>query len=776
LSLQAAFAQTAVRAAAPQAADSDALQEVVVTARRHEETLQSVPLATSAYSGAQLKQQSVKTVTDLQALVPSLIVQEAFDDPQSIVVTMRGRKQDDATLAVDSSVSLNVDGLYIPRTLGMAGSVLDIARIEALRGPQGTLYGRNTTGGALGIFTNDPTHDWSGSLDVTGGNFGAWNIVGIANVPIAENLDARFVAQRGANDGYNRNSTGTKIASEDSQYYRAKLRWSGPDNWQAVLSGHYESNNSGQQRIIVAGLTPAGGGLPEGGGLTQELELESLALRGGLLPNGLPATDSNSVALLKSWIAAKNPWFELNNTGGRGTSHIERWDMGLNVSGDLSENLKFHSITGVEHLLRLFINGPQTPFYYYNQDPYSNFDTYYSQEFQLLGSAPRLNWVVGVYGGDELGQEYAKFIFLPQVFGIDAPAADSGIHNSSLAGYAQATWEFIPTWHLTAGARYTRDWRRIDESVLLGTAPSALPALQCLVPAPGVTITDGTTPGTFQCPRAFGASFAKPTWLASIDHQLTPSVLLYAKAATGYRSGGSNAETGTYDVATFGPFKPETNLEYEVGIKSELLDHKLRLNLAAYRDRYSNLQVVTSFISPNGYFGTKETNAATATIEGLEAEATAIIASGLRVHANAAFTDAYYNSFPDIDSAGLPIDRSHEPFSVPRWQASLGGSYTRPTPIGDLSIELDYSWKSAVNLVPTSTLVQQVTQPSYGLLDARANWHLDALDLDVALFGKNLTDKGYIDQGFNLEFAGFDLAWLAPPRTYGIEVIKKFGK
>src|ERR1700730_4561714 len=139
-----------------QAFNSDALQEIVVTARRREEVLQDVPLAASAYNGEQLKQQSVKTVTDLQALVPSLLISQAIDDPQSIIVTMRGRKQDDASMEVDSSVSLNVDGLYIPRTLGMAGSMLDIHRVEILRGPQGTLYGRNTTGGAIGIFTNDP--------------------------------------------------------------------------------------------------------------------------------------------------------------------------------------------------------------------------------------------------------------------------------------------------------------------------------------------------------------------------------------------------------------------------------------------------------------------------------------------------------------------------------------------------------------------------------------------------------------------------------------------
>jgi iron complex outermembrane receptor protein len=183
-------------------------------------------------------------------------------------------------------------------------------------------------------------------------------------------------------------------------------------------------------------------------------------------------------------------------------------------------------------------------------------------------------------------------------------------------------------------------------------------------------------------------------------------------------------------------------------------------------------------LSPSGQFASAETNAATATIEGLEAEATVIITSGLRMHASAAYTDAHYDSFPDIDPAtGLPINRTHEPFSVPKWTWSLGGNYTRPTSIGDLSIEVDYYLQTAVNVVPQGTLLaQQNTQPSYGLLGARATWHLDAQDLDVALFGKNLTNKKYVDQGFAVESAGFDIAYVAPPRIYGIEVIKKFGK
>lgn len=755
---QAALAQTADSDA--QASRDESLTEVVVTARKHSEDVQSVPVSVSALSGDQLKQQSINTISNLQDAAPGLYVQQGLDDPQSIIVSMRGRKQDDATMAVDSSISLNVDGLYIPRTIGMAGSMLDIQRVEVLRGPQGTLYGRNTTGGAIGIFTNDPTHGLSGSIDVTGGNYGTWSAVGIVNVPIADNLDARFVAQRSGNSGYAYTTSGTPLNDSRNEYYRGKLRWNGSDNWQAVLSGHYEHDRSGGSRAFVPGLDPAnfqGNGLPEGSYLTLETEAE------------VGVSEAQAVALERSWVAQRSPWYTLDNTHGPAQfSDVERWDAGLNVSGDLADHVQFHSITGVQDLRRNTGGGPEFPIFIFQQNPRSS-GTYYSQELQLLGDTPRLKWVVGAYGGYETGTDGQTIFFLPAVFGTGAVANDNGIRNTSLAGYAQATWEFIPNWHLTAGARYTSDTRRIDANAF--QVDLVDPTIHdCVVPAPGV---EASPPGPSQCPRRFKAAFTKPTWLVSLDHQLTHDVLLYAKVATGYRSGGLN-ESGAGEVETFQPFAPETNLEYETGVKSEFIDHRVRLNADVYWDNYSNLQVQSIVLAGDNSFLTVETNAAKARIRGLELEGDVIIGWGLRLHGSSAYTDAHYLQYVDLSG-----DHSQQPFSVPKWTFSLGPNYTRPVGIGDVSIELDYAWKSAVDVIPPSTLVQAVTQTGYGLLNARANLHVDAWNMDVALFAQNLTNREYFDQGYNVAGDGFDFDHLylgGAPRTFGIEVIEKFGK
>jgi iron complex outermembrane receptor protein len=745
-----------------QASTSDALGEIVVTARKREENVQSVPVSVTAISSEQLKEQSIKTVANLQSLAPGLFVQQGLDgDPQSIVLTMRGRKQDDATMAVDSSVGLNVDGLYVPRTIGMAGSMLDINRVEVLRGPQGTLYGRNTTGGAIGIFTKDPTHDFSGSIDLTGGNYGTWNAVGIVNVPIVDNLDARLVAQRGGNGGYEHTTTGTPLGNTNNEYYRGKLRWSGSDNWQAVISGHYEHDRVGGLRAFVPGLDPAnfqGNGLPEGSYLTLQTMAEL----------GVSATQA--IALEKSWIMQRSPWYTLDNTHGPASiSDVERWDGGLTISGDVADDVQLRSITGVQHLSRDASIGPQSAVFILKANTYTA-GTYYSEELQLLGTTPRLKWVVGAYGGYEKGIDAQPVFFLPDALGTAGSYSNNGVRNTSVAGYAQATWEFIPDWHLTAGARYTSDTRKIDANAF--SVDLVDPTIfQCVVPAPGVV---ASPPGASQCPRTFKATFTRPTWLVSLDRTLTPDVLLYAKVATGYRSGGSNADSGHVEVELFQPFAPETNIEYETGIKTEFLDRRVRLNADLYWDDYSNLQVQSTILAADNTFQSVETNAARARIRGMEMEGEVIIGWGLRMHASTAYTNASYLNYQDLNG-----DHSHQPFSVPKWTFSTGANYTRPTGIGDASIELDYAWKSAVNVVPPTTLVQAVTQSGYGLLNARANLHLESWNMDVAAFGQNLTNKIYFDQGYNLSGAGLDFDELyigGPPRTFGVEIVKKFGK
>jgi iron complex outermembrane receptor protein len=731
-----------------QTTTTNSLEEIIVTARKRSEDVQVVPVSITAFTGDELKEQSVKNLYDVQDAVPGLLLQQGFDDPQSLTFMLRGRNQNDVTLAVDPAVGLYVDGVYVPRTLGMAGALVDVARLEVLRGPQGTLYGRNTTGGAISMYTNDPTNQYEGSVDVTGGNYGAWNTVGVVNLPFTDTLAARFVAQAGAHGGYGHNAINEALGTERTEYFRGKLRWAPNDRVVAVLSANYEEDNSSGAIIKLLGLSAPGGGLPEGGIVTVETSAET----------GMSIPDS--ITYLHGLIAKQASAYYNDDNTNFTYSHLGRWGTGLNIDVQLANSMEFRSITGIAGLRRnslLAISPVPATLVTGNLTTH---DKYYSEELALLGKNSTVSWIGGVYGGYEDGQDDSSSVTVP-VINPGTAVNNAGIRNTSRAAFGQAIWEFVPKWHLTAGARYSSDTRRADDVALVNGV--------CSVPAPGV---QSTLIGPAQCPRTFQNTYNKLTWLASVDFQVADNMLLYTKAATGYRSGGQNTG-GAVEIETFAPFAPETNIEYEAGIKSQYFDNRLRVNLAGYYDDYSKLQVSTAFIAGDGNVASAVTNAAKAKIKGFEADVQAQITGHLLVRAYAAYTDAYYDQF--IDFSG---DRSGEPFGVPHWIVNLSGRYEEPTPVGELGYQVDYNWKNTFVVDGRGVNHALATQPAYGLLNARIDLKIDSWGIDLALFGRNLTGENYLNQvAAHDSNSSLGATWGYPglPRTYGIEAIVKFG-
>jgi iron complex outermembrane receptor protein len=722
------------------------LSEVVVTARKISENLQTVPLAVTAISGADIKLENIRLLTDVQSQVPSLIFQADPDDAQGVQVTMRGRKQNDVTLAVDPSVGLYVDGLYVPRTLGLAGALLDVARIEVLRGPQGTLFGQNTTSGAVTITTNNPTDSLGGSVDVSGGNFSAWSAVGILNIPLGTDVAARFVAARAGHSGYGENLVGDPLNSEDSQYYRAKFAAKLGSWATALLSAHYESNTSGGLIEKVVGIAAPANGLPAGGVTTLEIAGEN------------NITNDQALALLQSYVTRSTTHFYDTSGDFPTSSTIKKWDVNLNLSGDVSDSMHWRSITGAQEMKRDGLFGSPIPGELFHIN-FHTVDKYYSQEFQLIGSHRTVNWVAGLYGSSERGQDDTSALILPVLLGPTPSEQNASIFNSSIGVFGQAIWEFVPTWRLTLGARYSRDDKGADVNNFMQGA--------CVVPAPGV---ESTLLGPSQCPRTFENRFSQPTWLVSLDHRLTSDTLLYAKAASGYRSGGQNT-AGAIEIETFQPFQPEKNIEYELGVKSDLFDRRLRLNLAAYYDTYTDLQVTTTFIAADGAVDNSVTNAAKARIQGIEADSWLVVNSHLSLRASAAYTDAHYLNFVDFTG-----DRTDQAFPVPRWSGGVGGRWVQPTSAGDFTFNIDYYFRSSTIYDATGINLNDVTQPAYGVLNARLNLNIRAWNCDVAVFGNNITGTKYYEDAHGFDSSlGINLGIPGDPAIFGVEVIKRFG-
>jgi len=743
-------AQAQAGATPEQEANTTIQDVIVVTARRIEENVQTVPVSITALSGAALERQGARVVADLQTQVPNLTLQTHPSEPQALAVTIRGQKQNDIVPTVDPSVGIYVDGVYLPRTVGLRGGLVDVDRVEVLRGPQGTLYGRNTTGGAISLYTKNPTDAFEGMVSGTYGNYDYAKLTGMLNAPLAQGLSLRIAGEYTRHDGYGRDGEGRELASEDGYYIRGKLKAELTDNITAIISASHENNDSGGGIWKITGV----------GATTPEIPVGLLEVAGELGLSLAPANVAQSAAAARAALlgyVGGNPY----RTDGTfpSFSKFRRSTAGLDLNFELSDDIRLRSITGYQDYRRLnAADFDGTPFNIIEAETLTR-DKYFSQELQLLGGDEHFNWVLGAYYGREKALEIITNVSVP-LLNPAAPSVNrADIVNQSEAVFAQANWEFVPKVRLTLGARYS--WDQRDNLLNNRTAAG------CVIPAPGVTRTP--TLGPSQCPRAFDVKFNDPSWLVSFDYRPTQNTLFYAKVARGYRTGGIN-KLGANTVETFGAFDPESVTEYEAGLKTELFDSILRFNLSAYYDDYKNIQRSVTVPTLSGTPAILVSNAARGRIQGFEAETTLRITPEFRLNGSAGLTDAKYKTFIDLTG-----DRSNEPFSTPKWTGSVSAFYENHIGPGKLNVNLDYHWQSKAILEPTAIQKDTVTQKAYGLLNGRIGYELMDRGVNLALFGRNLTDKAFYSSGATYETSlGINRLVTGEPRTYGIEVTKRF--
>jgi len=726
---------------------------ILVTARKVSEDLQDVPLAVTAVSGLDMERAAVAEISDVTRSVPNVYFTQSPSNPTSLTLAIRGQQQNDILLTVDPSVGIYIDGLYYPRTHGLRSALVDVARVEVLRGPQGTLYGRNTTGGALSIISNDPTDEIGGSVEASYGNFNAWQVAGILNMPISDSAGIRLVAQHREHDGYGENFAGEDLADEDSTYLRGKIVWDVTDTVTASFTGSYNHMRTAGPVTKLSGLAaPAAPGGAPGGVATLQVAAEL-----GLLPF-TPENLAEAAEAFASFIGG-DPYVSGNL--GDTSSRIEAYSLGLTLDAELSDSLMLRSITGYQHMVRENSSDADgTPFDILYATRLTPFDEYISQELQLLGDHDRFNWVAGVYYGSERGRELSPSMALPFLSATNPSITDADVKNVSYAVFAQGTYELTESLRLTLGGRYSWDDRELNSR----NSAAGL----CGVPAPGVDVAVSGSADT-QCPRLFEANFSDPSWLASLDYSVTEDVLVYAKFARGYRSGGLNIR-GRNTAALFTPFDAETVTEYEVGLKSELANGMVRINLAAFYDDYNDIQRSSSVATGAGP-QTFVNNAAEGTIKGLELEMQVRPTNNFTLQASGGLTDASYDEF--ITATG---DRTAEGFGIPKWTGALGATYIHPLDIGDLTFHADTTYRSSVELVPSAISLDQLTQEGYALVNARIALNMEDLGLEVAIFGRNLTDKVFYEGASHLEgILGYNYLITGSPRTYGISLKKRFG-
>jgi len=756
IATQSANAQASPSAQQPVASvPTSGLEEITVTARRQSENLQRVPIAVTAFNPKTLAQANITTVTDVAQLTPSLAVTQSTYGPLGALIAIRGQQVQDQQLILTPSVGIYIDDVYqgSTATVGALG-VQDAASVEVLKGPQGTLYGRNTTGGALKIDTPLPSLDkleGGGSAGI--GNQGIRQVSGNISIPLIDDaLAFRVSGNLSRSTGYGENLTnGDRLGGYNIKSARAALRIKPTDTVEVILRGDVIDGTGQTPPRKITAIVP-------GSPVNEEAAAEL----------GLPLTQAGLAAAYKDLQQYINRPGYNGYFNGTNEQTVKEQEGSATLIWRPNDALTLKSITAYQHVNTIaIIDEDATPFaVVQGPGPSSgqNFDQF-TEEFQAIGNLfdDKLNYTVGYYHYNLHGRDHAY----PTVFADLAGEIldnDTTVHDTSDAGYAQLRYKLTPKIRLNGGIRYTKETVIAD----VRNSQTNFGAYTCNVP-----VADRIGG---ECAATFPNRFSNISFQGGVDADLAKGVLGYVSISRGFKAGGVNVR-GTADD-TYSSFAPEIATNYEVGVKSELFDHKVRLNVAAFYTDYSNVQRTVFVLDAGGNPSSQIQNAAKAKIKGVEAELTVRPTSRLTLSANGSYIDSKYTKYivpaTGVNLSGVPFP------GIPKWQMSFQTSYGIETPFGLLTASGDVSYRSKVDFVPDSHLAPSATFPSgsedstiqkgYALLNARLALELRK-NVELALWGKNLTNKYYAVAGQDQAGAiGVSQLFIGASRTYGAEV------
>jgi iron complex outermembrane recepter protein len=694
-----------------QGTSATTLDAVVVTARKREETIQDVPIAVTAFTPETLDKLNVEDIGDLDAQVPNLTIYAARGSTSTVTAYIRGVGQADPLWGVDPGVGIYLDDVYIARPQGALLDVFDVGRIEVLRGPQGTLYGKNTIGGAIKYISRGLPREFEGFGSVTVGNYDRLDAKAAIGGPIGgadSGLRGRVAVASLNRGGYGTNLfTGQEVSDKEINAVRLNLGAYAGDDLDIQFALDWMDDQSGVRGAMM--LAP-----------------------NRFTPTFPPLDDRYDV---------RNGMPNINDTEMKGASATVNWraneDWTLKYviakrESDTETNIDFDTTPATIADVKAFYSDSQV-----SNELQANFD-----------GGGRARGVMGLYwfNGDAGGQVLNNF------FGLVFGDTQGVVNTSSFAVYADWTFDLTSRLKLDVGARYTDEEKH------------------------AVARNIGYTDATFTRPNGVIAanfdktvSFENVSPKVSLDYQVTPDIMVYGLASRGFKSGGYNIRANTTAVPRSGePFDDEVVDSYEVGSKMALLDQTLFLNLAAFHNKYKDIQlsVFTQFIDGNGnpqFFG-DFTNAGAGTVNGFEVEYQWLPTANWLVSGNLAWLDAEYDEFI---TGGVNVADSQRFTNAPEFSGALNVEWrTDLANGGNLSARLGYSYQSEV--WPTTDLSPLIRQEGYGLVNAGVIWRVnDAWSL--SLQGSNLADEEYRTTGYNIQAAlGVHTGFYGPPREYSL--------
>ncbi len=796
-----AFAQTA--APAP---EQGGIQEIVVTAQKRAENVQDVPIAISAFTSEALTERSVTSVASLSNIAPNVTLDAGtpFSGSSAVLSAyIRGIGANDFAFNIDPGVGIYLDGVYLARSVGANQDLPDVERIEVLKGPQGTLFGRNTIGGAISIVTHDPGKDFRFKGDVTAGRFGLIQTRGTVDLPLSDSLSSsiafstknrggylRRLAFPGASGfastpitsykaaGYDNIGLGTE-GGDNSWNLRGKLKFGNGGAFRATLTGDYSNVDQSQLANKLIATTPAvfagtyncaiaepvpvgtncGGGPP------------SFAYLGGI--GGLNTIfDNPTVYGVNSDANPANnrlPYdnrFVTNNidtsyANGNNYSKLKAYGGALTLEYDLAESLSLKSITAYRELhwnVGMDIDGSPLNFLHTS---FTMNQWQFSQEFQLLGSAldKKLNYVLGAYYFKEAGDLHDYVTFAEGLLQVDGP---NDLATKNYAFFGQVDWKLTEQLGITVGGRYTHEDKSFEgfQSDANGLTYKILNFLAGIGAGPPACaninpITDACRiaagfPNAGQPLRYYIAGTQKKVFnnfspKIGVQYHPNDDVMVYASWSKGYKTGGWTTRLSN-PLPTAPDFNEEKATTYELGLKSTLIDRRLQVNAAVFQTEYKGIQL-------NFQQGVSPTiqNAGDARIKGFEIEVTAAPTDSFKINGSIGYLDAKYTSVltqaqvaPNPFQAGV-LPGGELP-KTPKWKFNISPRYELRMGNGGKIIALaDYTHTSSLwNDTERAFLLQR---PSTDILNGSIAYRDPSDHWDITVGMTNITDTRYLVTG-----------------------------
>lgn len=708
------------------------IEVIEVTATHRTENLQQVPIAITALSSDELQDMHIEDLGDLQSHVPNLSLH--VGDASNAVVYLRGVGQIDSISFNDPGVGVYLDDVYLGRVQGSFLDVIDPQQIEVLRGPQGTLYGRNTIGGAVKFTSAMPGDYTEGYADVTLGNYGLRSLkAGLTGALVENVLSARVAVAGTTRDGYADNLfDGGEDYDKKSQAYRLSFLYRPAEDWTAYLVIDGSENDPDRSR--TPHRETAIYSLSEGG--FREPTDDPFTVNANY--NDLESLDTSGVALTLTYQAGDHTFKSIS----------ARRDMSYRTHLDLDGT-------------------PDSSFGIYNFEEQEQF----SQEFQWLFANDTVSVVSGLYYFNEddwsFGGAVAPEFFVPLGGGVYFPfpvvnAGERVQEVTSKALFSNATFAIYERLNVTVGARLTQEEKHMvnrgEEFAYTG-----------ITTAEEMEAAFGTGVGYGETGFVAEQDWTEFSPKVAVDYQWSDRTMVYASASKGFKSGGFNGKLTSFPQ----PFEPEELWSYEVGSKSILADNNVRLNLAAFYNDYENFQLSRFSIDQDtGAFLSLFENAGKATIYGAEMELQAVLSEQLTFDMNAAYLGGGYDEL--IGDFEQEVSDQRELVNAPKWSGRIGATYWFDGfEQGDVSFQVGLSYRSKTYLTVSSSEV--LAQDGYSLLDASLRYETADGRWQASLFGKNLTDKEYREHAFDLSASpGVQLGYYGAPRTVGINIRYNF--